>query len=72
MDNLENKIIKEYATPRFDFWKQHLTPTEISVFTLYYFDNLPIYRIAQLENYSDKQIQRFLKSARKKIYKLLP
>lgn len=72
MDNLDYKIIKEYAMPRFEFWKQYLSPTEISVFTLYYFDNFPIYRIAQTTNYSEVQTKRILKSARKKIYKLLP
>ena len=72
MNSFDNKMIKEYSMPRFEYWKQHLTPTEISVFTLYYFDNFPIYRIAQTTNYSEIQIKRILKSARKKIYKLLP
>lgn len=72
MNDFDNKVMKEYVTPRFDFWKQHLTPTEISIFTLYYFDNFPIYRIAQITNYSEVQTKRILKAARKKIYKLLP
>lgn len=72
MDKMENKMIKEYSMPRFEHWKQYLTPTEISIFTLYYFDNFPIYRIAQITNYSEVQTKRILKAARKKIYKLLP
>lgn len=72
MDDLENKIIKEYSAPRFEFWKKYLTPMEIAVFTLYYFDNLPIFRIAQITNYSERQTIRILKAARKKIYRLLP
>lgn len=72
MNELDSKIVKEYATPRFDFWKQHLTPQEIAVFQLHYFENYPLFRIAQLTNYSERQIKRILKSARKKIFKLIP
>lgn len=72
MNDFDNKVMKEYAKPRFEYWKQFLKPQEISVFTLYYFEKYSIVKISITLNYSEIQIKRILKSARKKIYKHIP
>lgn len=72
MDKLDKKIMAKYTEPRWEFWKQHLTPHEQSIFQLYYYQDLSIIKIANLQNYSERQVKRLLKSARKKIYKLIP
>ncbi len=71
MDKLE-KLISDFLSTKFDEWKPYMTTTEQSVFALYYFKRFTIFQISQEVNYSEPQVKRILKSARKKIYKLLP
>lgn len=72
MDEFEQKVIREYASDRFSVWKEYLTPTEQAIFYDYYFLGFSIIKITGVENYSERQVKRILKSARKKIYKRLP
>lgn len=72
MDKFDKKIIEEYSSPRFQYWKEFLNPNEIAVFALYYFEDMDILQISLHLSYSESQIKRILKSARKKIYKRLP
>ena len=72
MDEFDRKIISEYTSPRLEEWRQYLTPIEFSIFKEYYYFGLSIVKIAMLEHYSDVQVKRILKKARKKIYKHLP
>lgn len=71
MDKLQ-KIVAEFLSSKFDEWKPYLTEIEQAVFILYYFKGYSITKISFEVNYSDRQVRRLLKSARKKIYKLLP
>ena len=72
MNKFEFKAINQYSISKFDLWKQYLTDSEIAVFELYYFRGFSLVKISMLEHYSERQVSRLLKSARKKIYKLLP
>ena len=72
MDEFDRKVIVEYVSPRFETWKEFLTPTEQAIFKEYYYFGFSIVKIAQLENYSEIQVKRILKKARNKIYKHLP
>lgn len=72
MDEFDRKVIVEYVSPRFDSWKEFLTPTEQAIFKEYYYFGFSIVKISQLENYSEIQIKRILKRARNKIFKHLP
>lgn len=72
MDKFDKKIIEEYSTPRFQYWKEFLTPQETAVFALYYFEDMDILHISLHLCYSEAQIKRILKSARRKIFKRLP
>ena len=71
MDKFD-KIIGMFLSSKFDEWKPYLTKEEQTVFILYYFKGYSIYEISSELNYCDRQIYRWLKSARKKINKLLP
>lgn len=71
MDKLD-KIIGTFLSNKFDEWKPYLTKEEQAVFILHYFKGKSILEIAFELNYCDRQIYRLLKSARKKINKLLP
>lgn len=71
MDKIE-KIVADFLSTRFEEWKPFLTTTEQAVFILHYFKGKKIYQIAMEINYSEIQVKRILKSARNKIYKLLP
>lgn len=71
MDKLE-QIIANFLSSKFDEWKPYLNTDEQAVFILYYFKGYKIFQIAMEINYSERQIFRILKSARKKINKLLP
>lgn len=61
-----------YITNLFEQWLPYLTVNEEAVIILYYFKNKKIYQVAMEINYSETQIKRILKSARRKINKLLP
>jgi RNA polymerase sigma factor (sigma-70 family) len=71
MDKLE-KIVANFLSSKFDEWKPYLNTNEQAVFILYYFKGYKIFQIAMEINYSEIQVKRILKSARKKINKLLP
>lgn len=71
MDKIE-QIVANFLSSKFDEWKPYLTETEQAVFILYYFKGYKIFQIAMEINYSEIQVKRILKSARKKINKLLP
>jgi RNA polymerase sigma factor (sigma-70 family) len=71
MDKIK-QIIADFLSIKFEDWKPYLTETEQAVFILFYFKGKKDYQIAMELNYSDRQIRRILKSARKKIYRLLP
>lgn len=71
MDKL-NKLISDFLSTKFDEWKQYMSSTEQDVFALYYFKGYSIIQISHELNYCYRQVKRILKSARKKVYKLLP
>ena len=71
MDKIE-QIVANFLSVKFEDWKPYLTQNEQAVFILHYFKGKKIYQIAMEINYSEVQVKRILKSARKKIYKLLP
>ena len=71
MDKIE-QIVANFLSIRFEDWKPYLTQNEQAVFILHYFKGKKLYQIAMEINYSEVQVKRILKSARKKIYKLLP
>lgn len=71
MDKLE-KIIANFLSSKFDEWKPYLNTNEQAVFILYYFKGYKIFQIAMELNYCEKQVSRILKSAKRKINKLLP
>ena len=73
MDKVVTTACKEFYSDKFNSeWKALLTEIEQQVFYLYYFEGNKIFQIAMKVNYSDRQVKRFLKSAKKKIYKTLP
>lgn len=71
MDKID-KIIADFLSVKFEEWKPYLNKNEQAVFILYYFKGYKIFQIAMEINYSEIQVKRILKSARKKINKLLP
>ena len=71
MEKLE-QIVANFLSSKFDEWKPYLNTDEQAVFILYYFKGYKTFQIAMEINYSERQIFRILKSARKKINKLLP
>lgn len=71
MDKLE-QIVANFLSSKFEEWKPYLNTDEQAVFILYYFKGYKTFQIAMEINYSERQIFRILKSARKKINKLLP
>lgn len=71
MDKLE-KLIADFLSPKFEEWKPYLTKEEQAVFILTYFKGYTRVKSAIEIGYSEVQVKRILKSARKKINKLLP
>lgn len=71
MDKIQ-EIVANFLSVKFEDWKPYLTENEQAVFILHYFKGKKIYQIAMEINYSEVQVKRILKSARKKIYRLLP
>lgn len=71
MDKLE-QIVANFLSSKFEEWKPYLNTDEQAVFILYYFKGYKTFQIAMEINYSERQIFRILKSARRKINKLLP
>ncbi len=71
MDKIQ-EIVANFLSTKFEDWKPYLSETEQAVFILYYFKGKKIFQIAMEINYSESQVKRILKSARKKIYRLLP
>lgn len=67
-----DKLIADLLSPKFEEWKPYLTKEEQAVFGLVYFKDYSIIQVANEIHYSDRQTKRILKSARKKINKLLP
>ena len=71
MDKLD-KLIAGLLSPKFEEWKPYLTKEEQVVFGLTYFKGYTRVQTAFEINYSEVTVKRLLKSARKKINKLLP
>ena len=71
MDKIE-KIVAEFLSEKFKEWKDYLTPDEQAVFILFYFKGYSLVKIVEETHYSESTVCRYLKSARKKINKLLP
>lgn len=71
MDKIQ-EIVANFLSVKFEDWKPYLNENEQAVFILHYFKGKKIYQIAMEINYSEVQVKRILKSARKKIYRLLP
>lgn len=71
MDKLQ-KLVSDFLSAKFDEWKSGMNENERVVFALYYFKGYSIIKISQEVNYSERQVKRILKSARKKVYKLIP
>lgn len=71
MDKIQ-EIVANFLSVKFEDWKPYLTENEQAVFILHYFKGKKLYQIAMEINYSEVQVKRILKSARKKIYRLLP
>lgn len=67
-----DKLIADLLSPKFEEWKPYLTKEEQVVFGLIYFKDYSIIQAANEIHYSDRQTKRILKSARKKINKLIP
>lgn len=71
MNKIE-RIVAEFLSEKFKEWKDYLTSDEQTVFILFYFKCYPLAKISEETHYSTRTIQRLLRSARKKIAKLLP
>lgn len=71
MDKLQ-KLVSDFLSTKFEEWKIDMTDKESVVFALFYFKGYSIIQISQEIQYSDSQVKRILKSARKKVYKKLP
>ena len=71
MDKIQ-EIVANFLSERFEDLKPYLTETEQAVFILHYFKGKKIEQICVEINFSERQVYRILKSARKKNYKLLP
>ena len=56
----------------FENWMPFLTVDEEAVIILKCFKNMKVYQIAMEISFSERQINRILKSAKKKINKVLP
>lgn len=72
MDKLE-KYIADILSPKFENeWKPYLTEEEQKVFKAFYFKGMTTLQISFELNYTQRNIQKILKKAKKKIYRLLP
>ncbi len=71
MDKID-KIVAEFLSKRFDDWKPYLTKEEQAVFILKEFKDYSDTKVGYEIGYSDRQVRRIYKSARKKINKLIP
>lgn len=70
--NKLDKLVSDFLSTKFDEWKPYMTSAEQDVFKLYYFCGFTIAKISIEVGYCERHVKRLLKSARKKIYKLLP
>lgn len=64
-----DKLIADLLLPKFEYWKQYLTQNERRAFELFYIKKYTVIQISQEMNYSDRQVNRLLKSARVKVEK---
>lgn len=71
MDKLD-KVIASFLSTRFEDWKPYLTKDEQAVFILREFQGYSVIQTGLEIGYSERQVKRIYKSARKKINKLLP
>ena len=71
MDKID-KLVSDFLSTKFEEWRPYLTSAEQDVFKLFYFYGETISRISIEVGYCERHVKRLLKSARKKIYKLLP
>lgn len=71
MDKIQ-EIVANFLSVKFEDWKPYLTEKEQAVFILFYFKGKKLYEIGLELNYSQRHIRRILKTARNKIYKILP
>lgn len=71
MDKLQ-KLISDFLSVKFKDWKQFLDKREVQAFELRHIKRYSIVRVAQEMNYSSREINRILKSAKEKVIKYLP
>lgn len=71
MDKLQ-KLVSDLLSEKFTEWKPYLTDDEQKVFVAYYFKGMSTLKISMEMNYTQRNIQKILSKAKKKIYKLLP
>lgn len=70
--NKLQKLVSDLISERFEEWKPYLTTEEQQVFAAYYFKGMSTLKISIEMNYSQRNIQKILNKAKKKIYKLIP
>ncbi|MDE6966868.1 MAG: hypothetical protein K2O94_07825 [Clostridiales bacterium] len=71
MDKLE-KLVSDFLSTKFNEWKPYLSDDEQKVFGAYYFKGMSTLQISFEMNYSQRNIQKILRKAKRKIYKILP
>lgn len=71
MDKL-NRLIADFLSIKFQEWKSYLSDDEQQVFIAYYFKGMTTLQISFEMNYTQRNIQKILNKAKKKIYRLLP
>lgn len=71
MDKLQ-KLVSDFLSEKFKEWKPFLTVEEQEAFIAYYFKGMTTLQISFEMNYSQRNIQKLLRKARRKIYKILP
>lgn len=67
-----DKIIGEFLSEKFEEWKPFLNRIEQAVFVLRYFKHYSIVKISNEIYYSERSVKRYLKSAKRKINRLIP
>lgn len=71
MDKLE-KLVSDFLSTKFNEWKPYLSDDEQKVFVAHYFKGMSTLQISFEMNYSQRNIQKILRKAKRKIYKILP
>lgn len=67
-----DKIIAEVLSEKFEEWKPFLDKVEQVVIILRLFKKYPVVKICREIYYSEKAVKHYLKTAKRKIKKLIP